>query len=189
MVPACLPSDALLQHLPFYLGFSYLGRGVSLRGCSSKAQPLLLIFTTLSIWDSVESHCWEVNRGLTFTYREASGNSSQIRKRQIYNERVSKSESLVVPKTVNACPCQTLLSLSHKLLSPLCPWLLLWEVPLPCQSPSSEAPQGANPRPKSTLWKEFNPNSREYSSTSPSSKASIVTFWGSCNGGPRTPES
>ena len=38
----CLPSDALLQHLPSYLGFSYLGRGVYLQGCSSKAQPLLL---------------------------------------------------------------------------------------------------------------------------------------------------
>ena len=38
----CLPSDALLQHLLFYLGFSYLGRGVSLHGCSSKAEPLLL---------------------------------------------------------------------------------------------------------------------------------------------------
>ena len=38
----CLPSDALLQHLPSYLCFSYLGRGVSLHGCSSKAQPLLL---------------------------------------------------------------------------------------------------------------------------------------------------
>ena len=38
----CLPSDALLQHLPSYLGFSYLGRGVSLNGCSSKAQLLLL---------------------------------------------------------------------------------------------------------------------------------------------------
>ena len=38
----CLPSDALLQHLPPYLGFSYLGHGVSLHGCSSKAQPLLL---------------------------------------------------------------------------------------------------------------------------------------------------
>ena len=37
----CLLSDALLQHLPSYLGFSYLGRGVSLHGCSSKAQPLL----------------------------------------------------------------------------------------------------------------------------------------------------
>ena len=37
-----MPSDALLQNLPFYLGFSYLGRGVSLHGCSSKAQPLLL---------------------------------------------------------------------------------------------------------------------------------------------------
>jgi len=38
----CLPFDALLQHLPSYLGFSYLGRGVSFHGCSSKAQPLLL---------------------------------------------------------------------------------------------------------------------------------------------------
>ena len=38
----CLPSDALWQHLPSYLGFSYLGHGVSLHGCSSKAQPLLL---------------------------------------------------------------------------------------------------------------------------------------------------
>ena len=38
----CLPSDALLQDLPSYLGFSYLGCGVSLHGCSRKAQPLLL---------------------------------------------------------------------------------------------------------------------------------------------------
>ena len=38
----CLPSEALLQHLPSYLGFSYLGRGVSLCGCSSQAQPLFL---------------------------------------------------------------------------------------------------------------------------------------------------
>ena len=42
MVSVCLPSDALLQHLPSCLGFSYLGCGVSLHGCSSKAQPLLL---------------------------------------------------------------------------------------------------------------------------------------------------
>ena len=42
MVSVCLPSDALLQHLPSYLGFSYLGRGVSLHGCSSKVQPLPL---------------------------------------------------------------------------------------------------------------------------------------------------
>ena len=38
----CLPSDVLLQHLPSYLALSYLGHGVSLHGCSSKAQPLLL---------------------------------------------------------------------------------------------------------------------------------------------------
>ena len=42
MVSVCLPSDTLLQHLPSYLGFSYLGRGVSLHGSSSKVQPLLL---------------------------------------------------------------------------------------------------------------------------------------------------
>ena len=42
MVSVCLPSDALLQHLPSYLDFSYLGRGVSLHSCSSKAQLLLL---------------------------------------------------------------------------------------------------------------------------------------------------
>ena len=42
VVSVCLPSDALLQHLPSYLGFSYLRRGVSLHGCFSKAQPLLL---------------------------------------------------------------------------------------------------------------------------------------------------
>ena len=42
MVSVCLTSDALLQHLRSYLGFSYLGRGVALYGCSGKAQPLLL---------------------------------------------------------------------------------------------------------------------------------------------------
>ena len=42
LVSVCLPSDAVLQHLPSYVGFSYLGRWVSLHGCSNKAQPLLL---------------------------------------------------------------------------------------------------------------------------------------------------
>ena len=42
MVSVCLPSDALSQHLPYDLGFSYLGRGVSLHSYSSKVQPLLL---------------------------------------------------------------------------------------------------------------------------------------------------
>ena len=41
MASVCLPSDALLQHLPSYLGFSYLGGGVSLHGLSRNVQPLL----------------------------------------------------------------------------------------------------------------------------------------------------
>ena len=42
MVSDCLPSDALSQHLLSFFVFSYLGRGVSLHGCSSKVQLLLL---------------------------------------------------------------------------------------------------------------------------------------------------
>ena len=42
MVSVCLPFDALLQHLPSYLGFSYLGRGLSLHSCSSKVQLFTL---------------------------------------------------------------------------------------------------------------------------------------------------
>ena len=44
LVSVCLPSDALSQRLLSYWGFSYLGRGVSLHGCSSKVQlmPLTL---------------------------------------------------------------------------------------------------------------------------------------------------
>ena len=42
MISVCLPFDTLLQHLPSHLGFSCLGRGLSLHGCSSKAQLLLL---------------------------------------------------------------------------------------------------------------------------------------------------
>ena len=42
MVSVCLPSDVLWQHLPSYLGFSYLRGRISLHGCSSKVQPLFL---------------------------------------------------------------------------------------------------------------------------------------------------
>ena len=42
MVSVFLPSDAVLQQIPAYVGFSYLRCGVSLHGCSSKTQPLLL---------------------------------------------------------------------------------------------------------------------------------------------------
>ena len=42
MVSVCLPSDAVLQYLPPYMGFSYFGCGVSLHGCSRKGKPLVL---------------------------------------------------------------------------------------------------------------------------------------------------
>ena len=38
----CVCPLMTLQHLPSYLGVSYLGCGVSLHGCSSKVHPLLL---------------------------------------------------------------------------------------------------------------------------------------------------
>ena len=42
MVSVCLPSFDVSQHIPSYMGFSYLGHGVLLPGCSSKEQSLLL---------------------------------------------------------------------------------------------------------------------------------------------------
>ena len=42
MVSMYLPSDVLLYHLPSYLGFWYLGGGVSLHGFLSNVQSLLL---------------------------------------------------------------------------------------------------------------------------------------------------
>ena len=42
VVSVYLPSDALSQRLPSYLGFSSLECWVSFHGCSSKAQLLLL---------------------------------------------------------------------------------------------------------------------------------------------------
>ena len=42
VVSVCLHFDALSQYLHSYLVFSYLECGVSLHGCSSKAQTLLL---------------------------------------------------------------------------------------------------------------------------------------------------
>ena len=51
MVSVCLPSDALSQYLPSYLGFSYLGHGVSLHGCSNKVQPLLLTLDEVALPD------------------------------------------------------------------------------------------------------------------------------------------
>ena len=57
----CLPSDALLQHLLSYLGFSYLRRGVSLQGCSSKAQPLFLILDKVYLLTAAPS---DLERGI-----------------------------------------------------------------------------------------------------------------------------
>ena len=60
MVSVCLLSDALLQHLPSYLSFSYLGHWVSLHGCCMSflmccwilvAKILLWIFASMFIRD------------------------------------------------------------------------------------------------------------------------------------------
>ena len=61
MVSVCLPCDALLQYLPSYLGFSYLGRGASLHSCSSKAQLLLL---TLDEWYLLTATPPDLERGV-----------------------------------------------------------------------------------------------------------------------------
>ena len=56
MVSVCLPFDALSQYLPCHLGFSYLGRGESLHGCSSKAQPLLCFDLQIKVLSVPKRH-------------------------------------------------------------------------------------------------------------------------------------
>ena len=91
------PSDALLEHLPSYLDFSYLGLEVSLHGCSSKTQPLLL---TLDVWAMVErsDRMWSTAEGngklLQYSCLENPMNSM---KRQ--NDRIPKEE---LPRSVGA---------------------------------------------------------------------------------------
>ena len=51
MVSVCLPSDALLQYLPSYLGFSYLGatgKTIALTRQTFVAKAMSLIFNVLS---------------------------------------------------------------------------------------------------------------------------------------------
>ena len=61
VVSVCLPSDALSKYLPSYLGFSYLGRGVSLHGCSSKAQLLLCFIDYAKAFDCVDHNkLWKI---------------------------------------------------------------------------------------------------------------------------------
>ena len=69
MVSMCLPSDAVFQHLPSYLSFSYLGRGVSLHGCSSKVQLLLL---TLDEWYLLIATPPDLEHGVTVGCERAS---------------------------------------------------------------------------------------------------------------------
>ena len=68
MVLVCLPSDALSQHLPSSLGFSYLGCEVSLYGCSSKAQPLLLILDERYLMAAPP----DLERGVPIVYKIAT---------------------------------------------------------------------------------------------------------------------
>ena len=62
MVSVCLPSGALLQHLPSYLGFSYLGGAISLHSCSSKVKLLLL---TLEVGYVLTAAAPDLGRGVS----------------------------------------------------------------------------------------------------------------------------
>ena len=81
MVSVCLPSDALLQHLPSYLGFSDLGCGVSLHGCSSKAQPLLL---TLDEGYLLTAALYDLERGIAEVERRGSKNTQKNCAKKIF---------------------------------------------------------------------------------------------------------
>ena len=69
----------LLQHLPSYLGFSYLGRGVSLHGCSyykeleCKSRKSRAIWSNRQIWPL--STKWSRSKANRVLPRECTGHS------------------------------------------------------------------------------------------------------------------
>ena len=75
MVLVSLPPDALSQHLPSYLGFSYLSREVSPRGCSSKVQPLLLTLDEGYLFTAAPS---DLERGVAHLSPPAPGSSHSL---------------------------------------------------------------------------------------------------------------
>ena len=54
MVSVCLPSDALLQHLPSYLGFSYLAPGVYVHWNHNLRKLANLITWTTALFNSMK---------------------------------------------------------------------------------------------------------------------------------------
>ena len=82
MVSVCLPSDALSQHLQSYLGFSYLGRGVSL--------DVVMVERSDRMWSTGEGN----GKPLQYSCLE---NPMSSMKRQ--NDRKLKEE---VPRSVGA---------------------------------------------------------------------------------------
>ena len=84
MVSVCLPSDALLQHLPSYLGFSYLGHGVSLQ------DGWVMVERSDRMWSTEEGN----GKPLQYSCLENPMNSM---KRQ--NDRIPKEE---LPRSLGA---------------------------------------------------------------------------------------
>ena len=80
VVSVCLPTDALSQHLPSYLGFSYLGRGVSpLSRHSCTMQPPLQQYVNRELpdlqagfrkgrgtRDQIANICWIIKKAREF---------------------------------------------------------------------------------------------------------------------------
>ena len=95
MDSGCLPCDALSQHLPSYLGFTYPGRGLSLYGCCSKAQlPLLTLDEGYLLVTDMRSTREGNGKPLQYSCRENPMNSM---KRE--NDRILKEE---LPRSVGA---------------------------------------------------------------------------------------
>ena len=99
VVSVCLLSDALSQCLLSYWGFSYLGCGVSLHHCSSKAQLLLL---TLDVGYLLSA----AHRSSTFTLVLEKAEEPEIKlptsagssKKQERTRKTSISALLPMPK-------------------------------------------------------------------------------------------
>ena len=85
MVSLRLPSDACSQHLPSYLGFSYLGRGLRAHGAAKDGR--VMVERSDRMWSTGEGN----GKPLQYSCLEKPMNSMKRQNNRILNEELPRS--------------------------------------------------------------------------------------------------
>ena len=151
MVSVCLPSDALLQHLPSYLGFSASGPITSweIDGETVETVSDFILRGSKITADSDCSH--EIKRRLLLRRKVMTNLDSIFKSRDTtLPTKVHMVKAMVFPVAMYGCDSQTIKKAEHQRIDAFKLWYWRRLLRVPCTSR----------RPNQSILKEINP---EYS--------------------------